>query len=56
MTSDFRPGKAYLIEGKGIEQVKGEIKDWLAQKEIEIVYEDPSTIEGFKFDFFSDIH
>lgn len=52
MTSDFKPGKAYLIEGKGIEEVKSEIKEWLAQKEIEIVYEDPSTIEGFKFDFF----
>ncbi|KYC53599.1 MAG: hypothetical protein AMQ74_00342 [Candidatus Methanofastidiosum methylothiophilum] len=35
MTSDFKPGKAYLVGGKGIEQVKSEIKEWLAQKEIE---------------------
>ncbi|KYC51862.1 MAG: hypothetical protein AMQ22_01127 [Candidatus Methanofastidiosum methylothiophilum] len=36
MTSDFKPGKAYLIEGKGIEQVKSEIKEWLGKKQIEI--------------------
>ncbi|NMC59820.1 MAG: hypothetical protein GYA51_10635 [Candidatus Methanofastidiosa archaeon] len=36
MTSDFKPGKAYLIEGKSIEQVKSEIKEWLGKKQIEI--------------------
>lgn len=36
MTSDFRPGKAYLIEGKNIGQVKSEIKEWLGKKQIEI--------------------
>jgi len=34
MTSDFRPGKAYLIEGKKIEQVKSEIKEWFQKYEL----------------------
>ncbi|NMC59358.1 MAG: tetratricopeptide repeat protein [Candidatus Methanofastidiosa archaeon] len=36
MTSDFKPGKAYLIKGKGIEQVKSEILDWLSKKGFQV--------------------
>ncbi|NPV50323.1 MAG: hypothetical protein HPY60_03895 [Candidatus Methanofastidiosum sp.] len=49
MTSDFKPGKAYLIEGKGIEQVKSEIKDWLTEKGIEVKEEDENSLIAYNY-------
>ena len=52
MTSDFKPGKAYLIEGKGIEQVKSEINEWFAKNNIELINEDEDLIEAHDYGFF----
>jgi hypothetical protein len=52
MTSDFKPGKAYLIKGKDIRQVKKEIKDWLAQNDIEQINEGEDLIEAHAYGFF----
>jgi len=52
MTSDFTPGKAYLIEGKGIEQVKSEIKDWLVKNEMEMLMESEDMIEAHRYGFY----
>lgn len=52
MTSDFKPGKAYLIKGKDIEQVKQGIKKWLAKNDIELINEDEDIIEANKYGFF----
>jgi hypothetical protein len=42
---EFFPGKAYLIEGKGVEQVKDEIKEWLEKNFGQITeYEDESIM------------
>jgi hypothetical protein len=51
MTPDFKPGKAYLIEGKGIEQVKDEIKDWFFNNDLDLLDEGPYNLEGYKFSF-----
>ncbi len=48
MTSEFKSGKTYLIEGKGIEQVKNEIKEWFNKYEFEILEEGENEIEGHK--------
>lgn len=44
---EFFPGKAYLIEGKGIEQVREKILEWLDKKEIDILYDHDNLIEGY---------
>ena len=49
MTSDFRPGKAYRIEGKSVEQVKSEIKEWLAEKGIEVKEEDENSLLAYNY-------
>jgi hypothetical protein len=49
MTSDFKPGKAYLIEGKGIEQVKNDIKEWLTEKGIEVKEEDENSLLAYNY-------
>jgi len=51
MTSEFIPGKAYLIKGKGIEQVKSEIKEWLAKNDIEMLMESEDIIEAHDYGF-----
>ncbi|NPV50728.1 MAG: hypothetical protein HPY60_05975 [Candidatus Methanofastidiosum sp.] len=51
MTSDFKPGKAYLIEGKSIEQVKGEIKEWFQKHDFEVLEEGKKEIQGRKIPF-----
>jgi hypothetical protein len=52
MTSDFKPGKAYLIEGKNIEQVKSEIKEWFFKNGLELLDEEPYLLEGYKYSIF----
>ncbi|HOI77183.1 MAG TPA: hypothetical protein PLI06_06190 [Methanofastidiosum sp.] len=51
MTSDFKPGKAYLIEGKGVEQVKDEIKEWFKGNKLEIVIDKENEIGADKKNF-----
>jgi len=53
MTSDFKSGKAYLIEGKGIEQVKQGIKEWLAKNNIEMLMKSEDLIEAHDYGFFN---
>lgn len=52
IVEEFIPGKAYLIEGKSIGQVKKEIKEWLSKNEVEIVKDERNEIQGYKLDFF----
>ncbi len=44
---EFFPGKAYLIEGKSLEQVRSKILEWLEKNEIDIVYDHDNLIEGY---------
>lgn len=50
MTPDFKPGKAYLIKGKGIEQVKSKIKEWFTKHDFEVLEEGKKEIQGHKED------
>jgi hypothetical protein len=52
IVDEFIPGKAYLIEGKSIKQVKKEIKEWLSKNEVEIVKDEGNEIQGYKIDLF----
>ncbi|NMC60101.1 MAG: hypothetical protein GYA51_12095 [Candidatus Methanofastidiosa archaeon] len=52
IVEEFIPGKAYLIKGKSIKQVKKEIKKWLSKNEVEIVKDEGNEIQGYRLDFF----
>ena len=43
--SDYVPEKTYLINGKSVNQVKGEIGEWLCHNKIEIRFEKRNRIE-----------
>ncbi|NMC58395.1 MAG: hypothetical protein GYA51_03270 [Candidatus Methanofastidiosa archaeon] len=47
MTSEFFPGKAYLIEGKSIEQVRSKVLEWLEKNQIDVIYDNDNLIEGY---------
>lgn len=51
IVDEFIQGKAYLIKGKSIKQVKKEIKKWLDKNEIEIVKDEGNEIQGYKTTF-----
>ena len=53
MNPDFIPSEKYLIEGKNLEKVKQEIKEWLARNNIEILYESDNYIKASKVSFLS---
>jgi len=44
---EFFPGKAYLIEGKSVEQVREKILEWLDKNEIDLMYDHNNLIEGY---------
>lgn len=51
MTTDFKPGKTYLIEGKSLEQVKSEIKEWLVKNDMGILIDKENEIGADKKNF-----
>lgn len=45
--SDYVPEKTYLVNGKSVNQVKDEIREWLYYNKIEIRFEEENRIETY---------